>query len=187
MKIFWFVFKFFASSVLFALFALAIMLGAEKIYESDSFFLEASGAETNLEKLVYFKRFLHYKARSYIFSFQNDDFLFPKEERHGHLEGATRDGEVVYTFYRNGDTYEFKSELINTIILNKKRLNDKIEDIDYNRARIEVYANGETLVWLQDQPFNLLLINAGIAKPHPRPPTNMVDKFYADYYWSLLN
>lgn len=52
-------------------------------------------------------------------------------------------------------------------------------------ARFDIYNQNEVVVWVRSAPFNVQLIEEGHAKPDPRPPTNIVDKAFAAYYWRI--
>ena len=52
-------------------------------------------------------------------------------------------------------------------------------------ARFDIYNEDEVVVWVRSAPFNVKLIEEGHAKPDPRPPTNIVDKAFAAYYWRI--
>ena len=52
-------------------------------------------------------------------------------------------------------------------------------------ARFDFYNNYEVVVWIRSAPFNVKLIEDGHAEPDPRPPTNIVDKAFAAYYWRI--
>lgn len=53
-------------------------------------------------------------------------------------------------------------------------------------AKFDVYPNDQVVVWVRGAPFNVKLIEAGHAAPDPSPPTNIVDKAFATYYWRIL-
>ena len=52
-------------------------------------------------------------------------------------------------------------------------------------ARFEIYRGDQVVVWIGGGPFNIALIDAGVAEPDPHPPTNIVDIAFATYYWNL--
>lgn len=54
-------------------------------------------------------------------------------------------------------------------------------------AKFDVYPGNQVVVWIRDVPFNVKVIEAGFGSPDPNPPTNIVDKAFAAYYWRIFN
>lgn len=62
----------------------------------------------------------------------------------------------------------------------------KIGQLRAEDAKFDFYSNDEVVAWIRDVPFNVKLIEEGYAEPDPSPPTNIVDKAFAAYYWRVL-
>lgn len=168
---------------------MAMFFVAEKIYESDSFFIEASGTKSRVEQIVLFKEAMRHELRAFRFSKKAEDATWaPVKKLYGNMRGMYRDGTLEYTYYENENAKVARGKLINVCVNNNLiDVARKIESLSHSPAEFHVYQNGQVLVWLRDHPFNLLLIRAGLASPHPNPPTNVVDRLFAEYYWSLLD
>jgi len=54
-------------------------------------------------------------------------------------------------------------------------------------AIFDFYPNNEVVVWIRGTPFNVKLIESGFAVPEPTPPTIIVDRAFATYYWRIFN
>lgn len=52
-------------------------------------------------------------------------------------------------------------------------------------ARFELYGSA-AVVWIRGTPLNLNLVEKGLARPDPNPPTSIVDEVFAAYYWKLF-
>lgn len=72
------------------------------------------------------------------------------------------------------------------IITDPEAGNAYFEQLATRNARLEVYYGTHVVAFVRDQPLNIGLIEAGAAAVNPRPPSNMVTKAYASYYWSVV-
>jgi len=52
-------------------------------------------------------------------------------------------------------------------------------------ARFDIYGQEQVVTWIRNTPLNVKLIEAGVAKPDPKPPTNIFDLAFATYYWGI--
>jgi hypothetical protein len=53
-------------------------------------------------------------------------------------------------------------------------------------ALLDYYRDDQVVIWIRNVPFNVKLIEAGFAVPDPNPPTNIVDRAFASYYWYIF-
>ncbi|WP_137922309.1 hypothetical protein [Hydrogenophaga sp. 2FB] len=61
-----------------------------------------------------------------------------------------------------------------------------VEEVKNQNARVDVYPDGRSVIWIRGLPLNLRVIEAGAAMPETNPVTNIVDKAFASYYWKLV-
>ncbi len=61
-----------------------------------------------------------------------------------------------------------------------------IHEYKHQDARIEIYPENQAVIWVKEVPINIRLIEKGHAAPDPNPPTNIVDKAFASYYWRIF-
>lgn len=61
-----------------------------------------------------------------------------------------------------------------------------VEEVKNQNARVDVYPDGRSVIWIRGLPLNLRVIEAGAAMPETNPVTNIVDKAFASYYWKVV-
>lgn len=120
----------------------------------------------------------------------NSASSIPLEKSYGFLQSVNRDGTINITFIKD-DKYLIKRiTLADTIITNADSLAAVVDLHKHEDAEFDLYDTGAkypyTVIWLNNKPFNLQIITAGIATPDTTPPTNIVDRLFAEYYWKQL-
>jgi hypothetical protein len=109
---------------------------------------------------------------------------------YGFLQSVNRDGTVNITIIKNNEYQNQRINLADTIINNPNALAAAVEMHKHESAEFDFYKTAQehpyTVVWINNQPFNLQIITSGIASPDSTPPTNIVDRLFAEYYWEKL-
>ncbi|MEM8519090.1 hypothetical protein [Janthinobacterium sp. CAN_S7] len=112
------------------------------------------------------------------------------ERAYGFLKSVNRDSTLNITIIRNNKYETQRIQLADIIVNNANGLAAIVEMHKSDNAEFDLYPTGQkypyTVVWLDNEPFNLQIITAGIAKPDTTPPTNIVDRLFAEYYWKQL-
>ena len=86
-----------------------------------------------------------------------------------------------------GDKWITKEFVIaDLIITDPEQGNAHFEKLATRNARLEVYYGTHVVAFVLGQPLNIGLIEAGAAAVNPKPPSNMVSKAFASYYWSVV-
>jgi hypothetical protein len=102
---------------------------------------------------------------------------------YGNVVGLDRRGRLIVSV-PNGDRFGRVEVSLADVRLTDLRgaatLIKGVRDLD---AKFEEYPGNQYVVWLNQIPLNVQLIEAGLAEPDPNPPTNIVDKAFATYYW----
>ncbi len=107
---------------------------------------------------------------------------------YGTITGANNQGMVLMSV-RVGDGFqieEIKLANLQSETVDFSRLWTLVEQVRNQNARVEMYPDGRSVVWIKGQPLNLMAIEAGAAKPETNPLTNIVDKAFASYYWNVI-
>lgn len=109
---------------------------------------------------------------------------------YGFLQSVNRDGTVNITLIKNGKYQVQRITLADATIKNPEALAGIVEMNKQEDAEFDFYSTRlqypYTVVWINENPFNLQLIISGIANPDTTPPTNIVDRLFAEYYWAQL-
>lgn len=116
--------------------------------------------------------------------------LAPPERSYGFLTSVNRDGTINITVIKDKQYQLQRIKLADIIVNNANALAAIVDMHKTDNAEFELYETGQelpyTVVWIDNEPFNLKIITAGIAKPDTTPPTNIVDRLFAEYYWKQL-
>lgn len=103
----------------------------------------------------------------------------------GNVEGVDYGGMVVVTVAQADNWRQFSLTLANTQVTDLMGVARIIAKLKAENARFDIYPQGQTVVWIHNVPLNVKLIEAGVAKPDPNPPTNIYDRAFATYYWEI--
>lgn len=178
----WFFISFFCITAFIA----GLIYIAEKYHRNESFFLNASGATSKLEQIVYLKNAIAYEVRALKNRKYSEGMMLPLKRRYGEIIGVHKDGRVEYEYYKENSVIRKSSSLVNLKVINSFKIAERVQSLAHNKAVFDIYKNGDILIWMKGQPLNLLFVNNGYATPDPTPATNMVDRLFAEYYWRLL-
>lgn len=105
---------------------------------------------------------------------------------YGNMVGIDKKGQLVI-LTPSGDKFVHSTvRLADTALVDLYGAAAAVAKESTADARFDIYNEDEVVVWIRSAPFNVKLIEDGHAKPDPRPPTNIVDKAFAAYYWRIL-
>lgn len=104
---------------------------------------------------------------------------------YGNMVGIDKNGQLVI-LTPSGDKFVHSTvRLADTTLVDLYGAAAAVAKESTADARFDIYNENEVVVWVRSAPFNVKLIEDGHAKPDPRPPTNIVDKAFAAYYWRI--
>ncbi len=107
---------------------------------------------------------------------------------YGTITGASTQGTVLMSV-PVGEGFQIvqvKLANVQSETVDSSRLWGLVEQVRNQNARVDVYPDGRSVVWIKGQPLNLMAIEVGAAKPETNPVTNIVDKAFASYYWNVI-
>lgn len=105
---------------------------------------------------------------------------------YGSIEGIGTDGQLIATVAKGDSWTRVQLALADTKIVDLYGVAQLVGSLRMEQARFDIYSGSQAVVWLRKVPFNVKLIEAGVAIPDPNPPTNIVDTAFATYYWGLV-
>jgi hypothetical protein len=112
------------------------------------------------------------------------------EHRYGFLQSVNKDGTLNVTIIKDNKYQPMRITLADIHIINTDALAAIVELHKSDNADFDLYQTGQTypytVVWLNNEPLNIQIIAAGIASPDMTPPTNIIDRLFAEYYYKQL-
>jgi len=102
--------------------------------------------------------------------------------------GSSQKGDVVLSIPVAEKFQQVEVTLAN---LDKETIDPRqmwsvVSQIKGQSAKVDVYPDGRSVVWIRGLPLNLKVIEEGAARPETNPVTNIVDKAFAQYYWAMI-
>jgi len=116
------------------------------------------------------------------------DALERPKTLYGTITGSTNSGMVLMSV-PVGSSFQVVEVLMANLdksSVNPQALWRVIEQVKNQNARVDVYPDGRSVIWIRGLPLNLSVIEAGAAMPETNPITNIVDKAFASYYWNVM-
>lgn len=105
---------------------------------------------------------------------------------YGNVEGIDPAGNLIVTVAQGDKWVERRYGVADTQILDLHGAARLVAEYRTKAARLDVYSHQQqAVVWYAGVPLNVAMIEAGIARPDPNPPTNIVDLAFATYYWAV--
>lgn len=105
---------------------------------------------------------------------------------YGNMEGIDSDGKLIVSV-TNGTQWVHRSyALADTVIADIYGVAKHVADHRKEDARFDIYNGDQVVVWVRGAPFNVKLIEDGVATPDPKPPTDIIDIAFATYYWNIV-
>lgn len=111
-------------------------------------------------------------------------------KRYGYIHHGNSDGTITVTVIED-DHYVSRRILPADIVMgNPGTFTASIASLRDRPVDLELYAvpgagYPYAVIWLDARPLNIELVASGAAIADPNPPTNIVDKIFANYYWHL--
>ncbi len=105
--------------------------------------------------------------------------------RYGSMEGVDRAGNLIASLPEGSRWVTARYRFADLTIMDVTGVARQVALRRGEDARFEIYRGDQVVVWIGGGPFNIALIDAGVAEPDPHPPTNIVDIAFATYYWNL--
>lgn len=103
---------------------------------------------------------------------------------YGNMEGLDRAGRVIVSIAEGDHWVKRHFALADAQIEDMYGAAQIVGALRTEHATFDVY--GESVVaWIHGVPVNIKLVEAGVARPDPHPPTNIVDRIFATYYWTV--
>ena len=103
----------------------------------------------------------------------------------GNLEGVDPTGKLIATVPTGRQWVRHYLHVADATVVDVYGVAKLVRPLRNEDARFDIYRGDQAVVWMQGVPFNVKLIEAGVAMPDPHPPTNIVAASFAAYYWSL--
>jgi len=103
----------------------------------------------------------------------------------GNVEGIDKTGKLIATVAKGSVWAHYDLTLANIQVTDLYGVAKIVGGLRSENARFDIYRQGQAVVWIRNAPLNLRLIEAGVAKPDPNPPTNIFDQAFATYYWGV--
>ena len=92
-------------------------------------------------------------------------------------------GAVVASIPQGDQFLEQSLHLADVVVKSDSLARQAVREVRYRDAKFEIYDQDKAVVWIEGKPLNITLIERGAAVPDPNPPTNIVDRAFASYYW----
>lgn len=108
------------------------------------------------------------------------------QTRYGSLVGIDQRGNLVVSVPHGSRFVTERLQIADIRITDLLGSAVLIDRYKHHDARIEIYPENQAVIWIRDVPINVKLIEGGHATPDPNPPTNIVDKAFASYYWRIF-
>lgn len=127
---------------------------------------------------------LYYAAFWSIRAYTNNDAGMPAlHTTYGNMLGLDPSGKLVISVPSGSKFIQSKVQIADTKLTDLFGAASLIGQLRTEDAKFVIYPENQAVVWIREVPFNVKLIEAGYAIPDPNPPTNIVDKAFATYYW----
>lgn len=107
----------------------------------------------------------------------------PVRVTYGSILGLDRQGALVISEAVGDRWQKTKVRLADVKLIDLRGAAMLVKEHRPENARFEIYDEEQAVVWIKGAPLNVKLIESGFAEPDPNPPTNIVDKAFATYYW----
>jgi hypothetical protein len=146
------------------------------------------GANRAKEKIIAIKEFAFWRFRAW--RNEKKHVSPPHKHYYGSLDTANRDGTLNIIVIDQSEYRKMRISLADVIVHDPNAL-AVIVNLNRNLdVEFDLYETGETypftVIWLNGKPFNIQVIVSGVGRPDSNPPTNIVDKAFAEYYLSLI-
>jgi len=158
------------------------VLGLVFLTLPDSPMLQAMGVTGVQKRLSAFSNALYWSSRTAV---NNKASADRPSVFYGNMEGVDQAGKLIVTVPNGSKWVRHYFALANIVITDIYGVAQQVGALRLEDAKFEVYSDDQAVVWVRGVPFNVKLIESGVAKPDPTPPTNIVDIAFATYYWGI--
>lgn len=164
--------------------ALSVILYTSVGAMRDSEFVTAIGLQPLFVKIEALRHALYWSSRAVMGTEGHEE----PAHAFGVVAGVTPDGkQLVLTLYADGQITTRPARLADTVLINPARYVDEIVAIQHADAAFDFYRGGhDVVVWINRSPWNVHLISVGAMDADENPPTNIVHKAFAQYYWRIV-
>lgn len=104
---------------------------------------------------------------------------------YGFVLGVDFDGGVFISVPVNKEFVQRKVKFADIQIVDLQGVANLVSKKHQLDAKIESYGD-MAVIWFGDEPLNVELVTAKVAVPDPNPPTNIVDRTFAAYFWQKV-
>lgn len=143
----------------------------------------ASGVTAVQKRVAAVRHAVYWSARAALHS--TSKVMEPKV-LYGNLDGVDADGQLVVSSATGAKWAQHKVAFADVLITDVGGVAQQVAGLRFENARLELYPDNQAVVWIRSVPLNVTLVEAGVARPDPTPPTDIVDSAFATYYWSLV-
>lgn len=146
--------------------------------------LRAIGVDTVQKKIasLYYGVFWQIRAATY----SSDDGML-LQTTYGSMTGLDQNGLLVISIPSGHEFMQSRVSIADVKITDLYGVAALIGGLRTEDAKFDIYPGNQVVIWIRNVPFNVKLIEAGFAVPDPNPPTSIVDKAFATYYWRIFN
>jgi hypothetical protein len=147
----------------------------------ESAFADAIGLTKVKDRGLALKEAVYWQYRVW----KNSDLPVQEATRYyGFVNGARPNGKLKITVADNDKFVLREVSLANLTDIRVDGLAAAAEMRRRAEAVFDIYPGDRAVVWLDGEPWNVALISANLARPTPAPPTNVVDRVFAEYFWA---
>lgn len=107
------------------------------------------------------------------------------QRRFGNIEGVDPKGSVIVTQVEGAEWVQRLYGVADAQLTDLAGAARVLSAYRTENARLDIYPGDQAVLWVRGVPVNVKLIEAGVARPDPNPPTNIVDLAFATYYWRI--
>lgn len=107
------------------------------------------------------------------------------QRRFGNIEGVDQKGSVIVTQVEGTAWVQRLYGVADAQLTDLHGAARVLSTYRTENARLDIYRGDQAVLWVKGVPVNVKLIEAGVARPDPNPPTNIVDLAFATYYWRI--
>lgn len=128
-------------------------------------------------------RAIYWQARAAVHA--SDEGSAP-EVFYGNLLGIEADARIIVSVPIGDSFQERRYRLADVLVHDVHAAARIIATYRLVPAKFDIYEQEQAVIWLDQAPLNVRLIEEGAATPDPNPPTNIVDIAFARYYWGVV-
>lgn len=163
-----------------SLFALTVFMSLP-----ESPMLQAIGVTGLQKKVSNFNNAVYWQVRAATNT--GGETMAPPKTIYGTMVGIDGTGQMVISVPEGEQFTQRRIRIADTKVMDLYGAAVLIGSLRLENARFDIYPNDQAVIWLRNVPFNVKLIEAGLAMPDPNPPTNIVDTAFAAHYWNQFN